>query len=127
MRPRILSKEACQQTCITPQRKGVQFSNEVPVKHSAMRSFLMLSLFFVALAGCREQKAAQTTTAATQTMAPAAAPAAPNGSDAMTQTVDVEDSRSEAEAGSVANGGSAPAAATTAAPAAKKSAPKKKK
>jgi len=78
----------------------------------------------VALAGCRQQRGAETTTAATQTIAPASAPASPNGSDAMTQTVDVEDSRSEAEGDAAAN--AAPAGKAAPATAAKKAPPKKK-
>ena len=106
------------------------------MKHSAMWPFFVLSLSIVALTGCNREKGAQTSTAAaTQTIAPASAPAAANGTDAMTQTVDVEDSRSEAEGGTLSNNGATPpagdGAATTAAPApkpkAKPKAPAKKK
>ncbi len=41
----------------------------------------------------------------TQTIAPAAAQPAPTGTDAMTQTVEVEDSRSEAEGGVITKQG----------------------
>lgn len=77
----------------------------------------------LALFACKEEKTVQTATGTTQTIAPAAAPSAPNGSDAMTQTVDVEDSRSEAEGGSLTNGG-APASETTATAATTTVAPK---
>jgi hypothetical protein len=110
-------------------RAGVHFSNEVRVKNSTMRSFVVLSLLIVALAGCRREKAVETTTAVTQTIAPASAPSAPNGSDAMTQTVDVEDSRSEAEGGTLTTSGSGsvpPAATTSAKPAPPKASAKKK-
>lgn len=60
----------------------------------------------------------------TQTIAPAAAQPAANGTDAMTQTVDVEDSRSVAEGDQSTAAQAAPAKTTKKAPAA---APKKKK
>ena len=56
---------------------------------------------------------------ATQTIAPADARPAPTGTDAMTQTVEVEDSRSEEDGG-------APAAAPPVNKGAPKPAPKKK-
>ena len=80
-----------------------------------MWPFVALVLAIVALTGCRGERAAQTATAgATQTIAPASAPPAPNGSDAMTQTVDVEDSRSEAEGGTLTSSGGTPSSVTTA-------------
>jgi hypothetical protein len=88
-----------------------------------MRSFLLLSLLIVALTGCKREQTATATTGATQTIAPASAPSSPNGSDAMTQTVDVEDSRSEAEGGTLTNNGGTPPAADTAATAATTSVP----
>jgi hypothetical protein len=122
-------RPGCQETCIMP-RAGVHFSNEVRVKNSMMRSFVVLSLLIVALAGCRQEKTVETTTAVTQTIAPASAPSAPNGSDAMTQTVDVEDSRSEAEGGTLTTSGSSgsvpPAATTSVKPAPPKASAKKK-
>ena len=65
-----------------------------------LRKVLLLMMLPLALMACRNRggdagRNAQTT----QTIAPAAAQPAPNGADAMTQTVDVEDSRSEAEGG----------------------------
>lgn len=81
---------------------------------------VVLSLSIAALTGCRGEKGAQTATAgATQTIAPASAPAAANGTDALTQTVDVEDSRSEAEGGTLSNSGATPPAGDTTATAAK--------
>lgn len=103
------------------------------MKNSAMRSLFVLTLLIVALSACRQEKAVQTTTGTTQTIAPAAAPAAPNGSDALTQTVDVEDSRSEAEGGTLTSSATASSndtaatAATTSAPPAPAKAPAKKK
>lgn len=90
------------------------------MKHSTMWLSVVLSLSIAALTGCKGEKAAQTATAgATQTIAPASAPAAANGTDALTQTVDVEDSRSEAEGGALSNNGATPPAGDTAATAAK--------
>lgn len=75
----------------------------------------------LALAACRGRAGdAAHGAQPTQTIAPAAAQPAPNGNDAMTQTVDVEDSRSEAEGGVM----TAPAPK---APAVKKAAPPAKK
>ena len=97
-----------------------------------MRSLFALSLLMVAFLGCRQEKTAQTTTGTTQTIAPAAAPSSPNGSDALTQTVDIEDSRSEAEGGSltstaVARTSTTATAATTSFPIKPSKAPAKKK
>jgi hypothetical protein len=94
-----------------------------------MRYLAVLTLLVAALPGCRQSREGQTTTAATQTIAPASAPSAPNGSDAMTQTVDVEDSRSEAEGGTLTSTAvnHPPATTATAAAPAKKTASKKKK
>jgi len=71
---------------------------------------------------CPRRSEHPASSATTQTVAPAAAQPAPTGTDALTQTVDVEDSRSEEE------GGTATAATTTVAKTpAKKPAPKTKK
>ncbi len=60
---------------------------------------IVMSILLVA-AGChRAEKPAATGTAATQTVAPAPAQPSPTGTDAMTQTVEVEDSRSEEDGG----------------------------
>jgi len=52
-----------------------------------------------ALVGCRRRHEGPGTVQQTQTIAPAAAQPAPTGTDAMTQTVDVEDGRSEEDGG----------------------------
>ncbi len=62
----------------------------------------------------------------TQTIAPAVAQPAPTGTDSMTQTVDVEDSRSEDDGGTITNS-QTPATHGAKAPAKPKSAPVKKK
>ncbi|HEV7923539.1 MAG TPA: hypothetical protein VGR02_22365 [Thermoanaerobaculia bacterium] len=61
----------------------------------------MLLPALLALLGCRERKAAEHApgTPNTQTIAPAQADPSPTGTDAMTQTVDVEDGRSEEDGG----------------------------
>lgn len=68
------------------------------MKRAATLSLLTLMMSLLSLSGCRWGKSAETSTApTTQTIAPAAAQPAVNGTDAVTQTVDVEDSRSEGE------------------------------
>jgi len=57
---------------------------------------LLMAFAFAAAACHRGANDAAKTNVQTQTIAPAAAQPAPNGNDAMTQTVDVEDSRSVA-------------------------------
>ena len=84
---------------------------------------LILSAIALLLCAChrRETRAGGTAqNPATQTIAPAEARPAPTGTDAMTQTVEVEDSRSEEDGGS-----SAAPPATTAKPAPKPPAKKK--
>ncbi len=64
-------------------------------------TFLMIAVAFVAW-GCNRGARAGASSAATQTIAPASpVPGQPtqNGTDALTQTTEVEDSRSEAEGG----------------------------
>jgi hypothetical protein len=87
-------------------------------------SILILSAIALLLGACHRRETRATGTAqnpATQTIAPAEARPAPTGTDAMTQTVEVEDSRSEEDGGSSA----APPANTTAKPAPKPAAKKK--
>jgi hypothetical protein len=82
-----------------------------------LRKVLLFMMLPLAAAACHRHAGDPSKSVQTQTIAPAAAQPAPNGSDAMTQTVDVEDSRSVAEGG-----------ATTAPPPAKKApTPAKKK
>jgi len=93
------------------------------VKKTATLSILIVLMFALAAAGCRGRKSSATGTAATtQTIAPAAAQPAVNGGDAVTQTVDVEDGRSEEDGGVLTN----PQSAKTPATPAKKPAAKKK-
>ncbi len=68
-------------------------------------TLLFLILLNVTLLACRERSAVSTrsTGAAVDTIAPAAAQPAPNGNDAMTQTVDIEDGRGESDGGVITN------------------------
>jgi hypothetical protein len=85
---------------------------------------LLLSIVVLA-AGCRGQREhpMSATNPTTQTVAPAAAQPAPTGTDAMTQTVDVGDGRSEEDGGVT----TAPATSTAKSAAPKKAPPKTKK
>jgi hypothetical protein len=93
------------------------------VNRKTALSVVVLFVCVLALGGCKREGAAASGNAAqheqTQTIAPAAAQPAPTGTDAMTQTVEVEDSRSEEDGGVLTNGQStaktgAAATATTA-------------
>lgn len=69
-------------------------------------SFHQIGLVFVAvgiaaLAGCNRDATSGPGGPATATIEPAKPQPAPTGTDAMTQTVDVEDSRSDAEGGAL--------------------------
>ena len=64
-----------------------------------LRKLLLFMTLPLAVAACHGRSGDPSKSVQTQTIAPAAAQPAPNGNDAMTQTVDVEDSRSEAEGG----------------------------
>jgi hypothetical protein len=70
------------------------------VTKSVLRFVVFLALGTLALGGCRKESKA-TGSAATETIAPAAAQPEATGTDAMTQTVDIEDSRSEADGGAL--------------------------
>ena len=83
---------------------------------------LLIMTLLLAAASCRRGGDAARGVQ-TQTIAPAAAKPAPNGSDAMTQTVDIEDSRSEAEGGVMTT----PRAATAKAAAKKAPVPARKR
>jgi hypothetical protein len=94
------------------------------VKKTATLSLLIVMTMIFSAAGCRGRKSSSaTTTATTQTIAPAAGQPAANGGDAVTQTVDVEDGRSEDDGGVLTN----PQAAKTATAKPAKPAGKKKK
>ena len=76
---------------------------------------LALIVCALAMTGCKRGSAAASGGNAqqTQTIAPAAAQPAPTGTDAMTQTVEVEDTRSEDEGGALTNGASTAKTGTT--------------
>lgn len=96
------------------------------MKKTATLSLLIVLTLALSAAGCgRKPPSATGTAQTTQTIAPAAAQPAVNGGDAVTQTVDVEDGRSEDDGGVLTNPQTAktPAVTTTAKP---KPAPKKK-
>lgn len=90
------------------------------MKKAAKLSLLIMLTFALFAAGCRGRKSssANGTAQTTQTIAPAAAQPAVNGGDAVTQTVDVEDGRSEDDGGVLTNPQTAktPGATTTAKP-----------
>jgi hypothetical protein len=90
------------------------------VKKTATLSLLILLTLAFAGGGCRgrQSSAASGTAQNTQTIAPAAAQPGVNGGDAVTQTVDVEDGRSEDDGGLLTNPQTAktPGATTTAKP-----------
>jgi hypothetical protein len=81
--------------------------------HASREVFVLKKPFIVmllpavlALFGCHERKAADQGAPGapkTQTIAPAQADPSPTGTDAMTQTVDIEDSRSEEDGGAITN------------------------
>ena len=72
------------------------------------RTMVVLALVTVALGGCKGRESASG--GATETIAPAQSKPGATDTDAMTQTVNVEDGRSEAEGGALNN----PTTATTA-------------
>jgi hypothetical protein len=99
---RILSKNPIGKFHRRPDQR-THVSNETLVKKSSPPSILILAACLLATVACHRRTAKSQSTAPTETIAPAVAPSSPNGADAMTQTVDVEDSRSEAEGGTVSS------------------------
>ena len=99
------------------------------MKKTATLLFLILLTLAVSAFDCRGRKSSSATGTAqtTQTIAPAAAQPAVNGGDAVTQTVDVEDGRSEDDGGVLTNPQTAkkPGTTTAAKPAPKPPAKKK--
>ena len=76
------------------------------MKTTATLSLLIVMTLALFAAGCWWRKSSAATTTApttTQTIAPAAGQPAVNGGDAVTQTVDVEDGRSEDDGGVLTN------------------------
>ena len=84
---------------------------KILVKRSLVRSSLILLVFVLALPACRNRENAAGGEA-TETIAPADPQPQPTGTDAMTQTVDIEAGRSEAEGG-VLTAPNAPAGTVT--------------
>jgi hypothetical protein len=62
-----------------------------------VKPLLPLLLAALVCGGCARHKSNASSQPTTQTIAPADAQPAPNGTDPMTQTVDVDDSRSESD------------------------------
>ena len=75
------------------------------MRNTARLSLLILMLLALLAPGCggRKSSSATTTAPTTQTIAPAAGQPSANGGDAVTQTVDVEDGRSEDDGGVLTN------------------------
>jgi len=74
------------------------------VRKTARLSLLILMSLALLAPGCRGKGPSATTTApTTQTIAPADGQPSTNGGDAVTQTVDVEDGRSEDDGGVLTN------------------------
>ncbi len=74
------------------------------MRKTARLSLLILMPLALLAPGCRGKLSSATTTApTTQTIAPAAAQPSTNGGDAVTQTVDIEDGRSEDDGGVLTN------------------------
>lgn len=84
-----------------------------------VKTILLLALAALLSVSCNRHKTgAATSEPTTQTISPAAGQPAPNGSDTMTQTVEVDDSRSESDG--MTGTAPAPAPKTTKAPVKKK-------
>lgn len=68
------------------------------MRRNALQWFLIVMAMLM-VAGCKRHEGSAPGAAQTETMAPVRGDTAPTGTDALTQTVDIEDSRSEAEGG----------------------------
>jgi hypothetical protein len=92
------------------------------VKKTARLSLLIVLSLALSVLGCRGRKSSATTSTAptTQTIAPAAGQPSTNGGDAVTQTVDIEDGRSEDDGGVLTNPQKAKTPAKVAKPPVKK-------
>ena len=75
------------------------------MKKTARLSLLIVLSLALSILGCRGRKSSEatSTTPTTQTIAPAAGQPSTNGGDAVTQTVDIEDGRSEDDGGVLTN------------------------
>jgi hypothetical protein len=76
------------------------------VKSTNTRFIVVLLAFMLVLGACKRDATA-TGDQATETIAPAAPQPAPTGTDAMTQTVDIEEGRTDAEGGTQTAAGAA--------------------
>jgi hypothetical protein len=101
-------------------RRGLNHAEDEVLLRKPATLLLIVALAVVSFTACGRHRSgsSDTTSSQTATIAPAQAPAAPTGTEALTQTVDVEDGRSEDEGGALVN--TKPAAKT---PDAKKPAP----
>lgn len=70
------------------------------MKRTAVQSLVVVAALALVLA-CGGREPARAPSQTTETVAPAAAEPSATGTDALTQTVDVEDSRSEEDGGTV--------------------------
>jgi hypothetical protein len=104
-------------------RRHIDRARGVFVKKRA--TWIAAAMIVCTLSACprREEKSSVEGTA---TIAPAAGQPAPTGTDAMTQTVDVEDSRSEAEGAGLTETAATTTTTASAKPPAKKPVPAKK-
>ena len=87
---------------------------------TSLRKLLLLLILPFAIAACHRSADPAHGAQTTETIPPAAAQPAANGTDAMTQTVEVGDSRSEAEGGTATMTQPAKTAGAKKAPAKKK-------
>ena len=87
-------------------------------KSTVKKTALAILALLLVVAGCKGRMAGGGGAGHTETIAPAASKPAPTTPDAMTQTVDIEDSRTEAEGGVLTD--TASTATTTAAAVQKK-------
>ena len=81
------------------------------MKRPVNRILVIITLFLLAVPACRKQETA-ISGEVTETIAPASPQPAPTGTDAMTQTVNIETGRSELEGGVAATDTAADTAAT---------------
>ncbi len=97
------------------------------MKNAGSRFLVIFATFIVLAFACRDRKhASGPGSVKTETVAPAAAQPSPTGTDAMTQTVDVGDGRSEADGGVMTDtAGTTTAAGKAPVPSAKKKTKKK--
>lgn len=83
------------------------------MKSSAIRSLVVVVSLLLALVACKGREKAISGAENSETIAPAQPQPQPTGTDAMTQTVDVEDSRTDGESGTATTTDTAAASAVT--------------